>query len=192
MAVKKLIQRNYKENIFSGLLLLFVLLWTISCHDVNDKTDKFYSKELCSENHDALSIFSNRVFFAFDHEDRLLILDIKTLRDIYKKQYKSISCTEFLNGVFGKEILINVTGYDLKSFKINETVKINYNKGGVDLLLKLYSVKVTEERFVLKNKLDLNINYSVLYYLFENGNKIFLDDYAGAIIICKNDLSKSP
>jgi len=110
-------------------------------------------------------------------------LNVYELREIYSKEFKSLSYKFYLTRLLNQEIAIQYN--NKKGFKIDEDIENHYLSMNINDFLNFYCMKTSKDRYTLKLSIPKNQRSSILYFLFIKNFQISFDDYIGRFFIKK-------
>jgi hypothetical protein len=166
-----------------NILFLVLLLFTSSC-----TKKEYYSKEIINEisKGDFIipSVYGNLSLYVSVDNKHLAQTGINLLHTMYENDYSKrySSFSSFLFNALNQKLKFEEDYIKKRNgsvFQIDEKIRSQYEKGGLNYLIKNYCQK-TDNNYKISNTLHGNSKFTVLYYFSINGYKILEDDNLGA------------
>lgn len=174
------------KNVF----LVFISFFLISCKK-ELKNDISFINNLSNETEYDLPFINESLIIFVKGGDRIFVTSIRKLFEEYSDNYsKKYSFDDFLvrvinDSMFDKEQMKNVSVHE---FKVDNNIVNLYEKKGLNYLITEYCQKTNKKSTLfLKQNLNVEVQFNIMYYFFKNNYYLVEDDYEGRyILINKN------
>jgi len=132
--------------------------------------------------------YVSTTFFVQGKHGKILLLDPRELEEIFINDYSSWKYDKFVRKALNQELIIKNENIG-KPFELDKEVMSNYLKHDFLDFLKMYSEKIElNDRYMLKNDIQKQQLFSVLFYSFINNYLSVFDDYIGCYFVIKTSI----
>jgi hypothetical protein len=173
-------------NIKKILLIIIAIFLASSCKKELRSNEVFIEK-LSQEIDEEIPLISEPLIIIIKKEDKLFISSTMILFEEYSKNFKKrYTFEDFLdmvlnNDLFDKEQMRNVSVHD---FKVDDNIANFYESKGLNYLITEYCEKISKHNTLfLKQNLDVEVQFNIMYYFFKNNYYLVEDDYEGRFIL---------
>jgi len=174
-------------NIRSIVLVIIILsFFMISCKS-ELKNDKEFIEKLSHEIDEDMPLISQPIIILLKSDNKIYKSSIRTLFEEYSKNYKTkYSFEDFIDMVindnmFNKEQMENIS---VHYFKVDNDIANLYEGKGLNYLITEYCEKTNKNNTLfLKQNLNVEVQFNIMYYFFKNNYFLLEDDYEGRFIL---------
>jgi len=179
----------YRNRAKFVVYVVFIIIFS-SCENKTINSTKFI-ENLSNDIDFDLPLVNESLMIFICKNENIYVTSLRKLHFINKNKYKNINEFDiFLCSVLNNDLLSEA---DLKvnsvnTFCLNKNIVNEFSGNGIKYIIATYCEKSNiKGKFYLKNKLNLNIKQSVMYFLFKNNYYIYQNDYLGKyVMIDKN------
>lgn len=167
----------------------FILL-VVACADNKGSIDKNTIKKLSMGDFKIPSRYGNLLLF-INSGDSIGCTNINVLHGIYIQSYllSYNNFEEFLSDALNQKITFSsdiLKNYSVNLFAVNTITKNYYEYSSISNFLKLYCVRKSIDKFIVKKQYQNSDQlFTILYYFFINNYTVNEDDYIGEFIVYK-------
>jgi hypothetical protein len=165
-------------------ILLSTMISTLTCCKTNDKihiSDNLIEK-IAKEDQILPSQYSNLNMFTKCQDNKIGLIDVHYLRDLYRSSIHTTDYETFIRNVLNQSLKIDCKDVPNK-FELDSSIYHQYDKIGLKSFLNSYCTKKGANRYHLNKDLTINKTNSVLYILFLNNYISSKDDYLGMTVV---------
>jgi len=173
-------------NIRNIVLVVILTFFMISCKN-ELKNDSDFIEKLSHEIDEEMPLISESIIILIKSDNKIYISSIRTLFEEYSKNYKTkYSFEDFIDMVindnmFNKEQMENIS---VHNFKVDNNIANLYGDKGLNYLISEYCEKTNKNNTLfLKQNLNLEVQFNIMYYFFKNNYFLLEDDYEGRFIL---------
>lgn len=170
-----------------NILLIIIAIFLASSCKKELRNNEVFIEKLSHEIDEETPLISQPIIILIKSDDKIFISSIRTLFEEYSKNYKNEYCfEEFINMVindnmFDKEQMGNVS---VHNFKVDNNIKNLYEDKGLNFLITEYCEKTNKQNVLfLKQHLNVEVQFNIMYYFFKNNYFLLEDDYEGRFIL---------
>jgi hypothetical protein len=164
-------------------ILLTITFFLIGCKMKNSiHINNAFIKEISQENQNLQIEFD--VFFCKCQDNQIVRLTLNQIRSLYKTSTSYDNFRMYITAVLNQRLKIDCNSFD-STFELDPIIKDQYEKKGLDYLLKSFCIQSENDRYFLNPKISKNQLNTVLYYFFINNYISVEDDYLGTYGIIK-------
>jgi len=179
----------YRNRVKFVVYVVFIIFFS-SCENKTINSTKFI-ENLSNDLDLNLPLVNESLMIFVCKNENIYVTSLRKLHFIYKKKQKDfINFNTFLYGVLNNDLLseVELKTNSVDTFCLNINIVNEFNGNSINYIIATYCEKSSVKgKFYLKNKLNLNIKQSVIYFLFKNNYYILQNDYLGKyVVIDKN------
>jgi hypothetical protein len=162
---------------YTFTILFAIAFFLIGCKTKNSiHINNTFIKEISQENQNLQIEFD--IFFCKCQDNQIVRLTLNQIRNLFRTSTSNDNFRMYVTAILNQRLKIDCNSFD-STIELDPIIKDQYEKKGVDYLLKSFCIQSVNDRYFLNPKMSKNQLNTVLYYFFINNYISVEDDYLG-------------